>query len=129
MERFVNICVVCAGSALGGGLRYLVSLFTAERGWTSFAWPTLIVNVVGCFLIMLIVTIGGVVTMRTNVRLFLTTGIMGGLTTYSTFDFDTTKYFQDGAPAMAFLNIAVTLVACFVAGLLGIVLAHWLIGE
>jgi len=125
----MNVLVVALGSALGGALRYLVSLWTASRGWTSFAWGTLIVNVVGCFLIMLIVTIGGVVTMRTNVRLFLTTGIMGGLTTYSTFDAETTKFFQDGAPTTAVLNVVVTLVACFVAGLLGIVLAHRLVGE
>ncbi|HET9991326.1 MAG TPA: CrcB family protein, partial [Kofleriaceae bacterium] len=70
-----------------------------------------------------------VITLRTNVRLFLTTGIMGGLTTYSTFDAETTKYFQDGAPTTALVNIAVTLVACFVAGLLGIALAHRLVGE
>ena len=125
----MNILVVVAGSGLGGGLRYLVSLWTQARGWTAFPWATLIVNVLGCFLITLILTIAATMTMRTNLRLFLTTGIMGGLTTYSTFDYETTKFFQDGAPFSAFANIGATLVACFIAGLLGIALARVLVPE
>lgn len=124
MERFLNVCVVCLGSALGGGARYLVSLWVAARGWTAFPWATLIVNVVGCFLIMLIATIAAATTLSTNLRLFLTTGIMGGLTTYSTFDLETTRFLQDGAPVSALLNVGATLIACFVAGLLGIVVAR-----
>lgn len=125
----MNVLIVALGSALGGSLRYLVSLWTQARGWTAFPWATLIVNVVGCFLITLILTIAAAVTIRTNLRLFLTTGIMGGLTTYSTFDYETTKFFQDGAPLSAFANVGVTLVACFVAGLLGIALARLVVHE
>jgi CrcB protein len=124
VERFVNFSVVCAGSALGGGARYLVSLWAAARGWTAFPWATLIVNVVGCFFIMLIATIAAATTLSTNLRLFLTTGIMGGLTTYSTFDYETTKFLQDGAPVSALLNVGATLIACFLAGLLGIAVAR-----
>src|SRR5262249_19931154 len=129
MERFVSFCVVCAGSALGGGGRYLVSLWAAARGWTAFPWGTLIVNVIGCFCIMLIATIAAATTMSINARLFLTTGIMGGLTTYSPFDYETTKLIQDGAPLSALLYVGVTLVACFVAGLLGLVLARVFVGR
>lgn len=117
------------GGFVGSVLRYLVSLWTQSKGWTAFPWATLIVNVVGCFLIMLIMTVAAAVTMRTNLRLFLTTGIMGGLTTYSTFDYETTKFFQDGAPASAFVNIGATFVACFIAGLLGLALARVLVPE
>ena len=129
MERALNILVVGLGSAIGGVLRYLVSLWAGARGWTAFPWATLIVNVVGCFVIMLVMTIAAAVTMRTNLRLFLTTGMMGGLTTYSTFDFETTKFFQDGAPTTAIANVGVTLIACFVAGLLGFALARLLVPE
>jgi len=128
MERLVNLGVVCAGSALGGGARYLVSLWTASRGWTAFPWATLIVNVAGCFLIMLIATIAAATTMPANLRLFLTTGIMGGLTTYSAFDYETTRLLQDGATATALLNVGATLGACFIAGLLGIVVARLFVG-
>lgn len=129
MDRFGNFCVVCIGSALGGGARFLVSLLASARGWTAFPWATLIVNVVGCFLIALILTIGAATAMSTNVRLFLTTGIMGGLTTYSTFDYETMKYFQDGAPGTAVANILATLVVCFVAGLLGVWLGRVIAGD
>ncbi len=125
----MSVLAVGAGSFLGGSLRYLVSLWTQARGWTSFPWATLIVNVVGCFLITLILTLAAAFTMRTNLRLFLTTGILGGLTTYSAFDYETTKLFQDGAPLSAFANIGVTLAACFVAGLLGIALARLVVPE
>jgi CrcB protein len=129
MERFISFCVVCAGSALGGGARYLVSLWTAGRGWIQFPWATLIVNVVGCFLIMLIATIAAATTMSTNLRLFLTTGIMGGLTTYSAFDLETTRFVQDGAPAMALVYVGATLAVCFGSGLLGVVAARVFVGS
>ena len=129
MERMMNILVVGLGGFLGSVLRYLVALWTQAKGWTAFPWATLIVNIVGCFLITLILTVAAAVTMRTNLRLFLTTGIMGGLTTYSTFDYETTKFFQDGAPLSAFANIGATFVACFIAGLLGIALARVLVPE
>jgi CrcB protein len=128
VERFVNVCVVCAGSALGGGARYLVYLWAVSRGWTAFPWATLIVNVVGCFCIMVVATVAASMSVPTNLRLFLTTGIMGGLTTYSTFDAETTRLLQDGATATALLNIGATLIVCFVAGLLGIVVARLFVG-
>jgi CrcB protein len=128
VERFVNLCVVCAGSALGGGARYLVYLWAVSRGWTAFPWATLIVNVVGCFFIMVVATVAAATSVPTNLRLFLTTGIMGGLTTYSTFDAETTRLLQDGATATALLNVGATLIVCFVAGLLGIVVARLFVG-
>jgi fluoride exporter len=129
MEKMMNILVVGFGGFLGSVLRYLVSLWTQSKGWTSFPWATLIVNVVGCFLITLIITIGATFTIRTNLRLFLTTGIMGGLTTYSTFDAETTKLFQNGESITAFANVGATLIACFIAGLLGIALARLVVPD
>jgi len=120
----MNILAVGVGGFIGSVLRYLVSLFAQSRGWTTFPWATLIVNVVGCFFITLIMSIAASITMPPQLRLFLTTGIMGGLTTYSTFDYETTKFLQDGAPLSALANIGLTLVICFVAGLLGIALAR-----
>ena len=123
MERLVSILVVAAGGALGSALRYLVALFAQSRGW-NFPWATLIVNVVGCFCITLILTLAATITLRANLRLFLTTGIMGGLTTYSTFDFEVTKLFQDSEPMSAIVYFAATVLGCFAAGLLGIAAAR-----
>jgi CrcB protein len=128
MERMMNILVVGIGGLLGSVLRYLVALWAQARGWTSFPWATLIVNVVGCFLVALILTVAARLTMGTNLRLFLTTGMMGGLTTYSTFDYETTILLPD-APMTALVNVGATLVVCFVAGLLGIALARVLVPQ
>lgn len=131
MERAVNVAVVCAGSALGGGARYLVTLATANIKALGAGFPhgTLIVNAVGCFLITFLMAIAAATAMSTNLRLFLTTGFLGGLTTYSTFDYETTKFFQDGVPATGLLNLAVTVLGCFAAGLLGIAAARAIVGE
>lgn len=121
MDRLTGFFIVCLGGALGSGLRYLTALWAGARGWTAFPWATLIVNAVGCFLITFIF---GVLASGSNTRLFLTTGIMGGLTTYSTFDYETTRFFQQGAPASAFANIGLTLAVCLIAGYLGVALAR-----
>jgi CrcB protein len=131
MERFLSFCAVCAGSALGGGARYAVSLATRNVRLLGVAFPhgTLIVNAVGCFLITLIMAIATATTMSTNAQLFLTTGFLGGLTTYSTFDYETTKFFQTGEPATGLLNLGVTVIGCGLAGLLGILAARAIVGK
>src|SRR5262245_39049883 len=101
----VRFLIVCAGSAVGGGARYLISL---GFGSTAFPWATLVVNVVGSFLITMVMHIATVTTMSTDLRLLLTTGFMGGFTTYSTFDYETTHLFQTGSPGTALLNVGVT---------------------
>ena len=59
-----------------------------------------------------------------NVRLTLITGVMGGFTTYSTFNYETTNYFREGAWLMGATNMAATLVGCLAAGLAGLALAR-----
>jgi CrcB protein len=82
------------------------------------------VNLIGCFFIALVLTIAAMATVRDSLRLFLTTGIMGGLTTYSTFDWETTSLYFDGKAATATLYLGATLVGCFLTGLLGVGLAR-----
>lgn len=122
MERFFWICL--AGAA-GVGTRYLVGLWAGERLGTAFPYATLIVNVAGCFLIALVMqTALNVATFSPTLRLALTTGFLGGLTTYSSFAYETTKLVQDGARGAALANVAITTVACFVAVALGLFLAN-----
>lgn len=51
MEKSLGILAVGLGGFVGAVLRYLVSLWTAAKGWTAFPWTTLIADVTGCFLI------------------------------------------------------------------------------
>lgn len=129
MDRLQQYLLVFLGSGLGGASRFGVSQLVAWKlGKAAFPYATLIVNVIGCFLIALIIFLATeTAAISPNARLFLTTGIMGGLTTYSTFDYETMSLFQSGETAVAFANLGVTVVACFVAGMLGLMLARTLV--
>ena len=112
---------VCFGSAIGGGARYLVSLAAQNLLGTAFPWGTLAVNVVGSFLISFIMHVAVETTLIAPVvRIFLTTGIMGGLTTYSTFNFETLGFAAEGDWPRAAANLGLTLLACLAAGVLGV---------
>jgi len=69
-------------------------------------------------------SIAAAFVMRDNLRLSSTTGIMGGLTTYSTFDLETTNLLRAGESSSALLYVACRLVPCFGATLLGLAVAR-----
>ena len=118
MER---LAWVCLGSALGGGARYLLSLGALRLLGSSLPYGTLTVNVLGSFLIGLIMHVGLETTLISpTVRIFLTTGVMGGLTTYSTFNYETLTLATEGDWQRAVINIAATVSACLAAGVLGL---------
>ena len=126
MERFFWICL--AGAA-GTGTRYLVALWAAQRFGTSFPYGTLLVNLAGCFLIAAIMQGAIATSWSPTIRSALTIGYIGGLTTYSSFNYESTSLLQDGAPGLAGLNAAVTLVGCFAAGWLGLITSRQLFGQ
>lgn len=125
MERLL---VVCVGSALGGGARYLAAVAAARWLGTAFPVATLGVNLLGSFLVGLAMPVmlqSSVVS--TELRLFATTGILGGFTTYSTFNYETLELARSGDPGLAALNVAATVIGGFLAGLAGLVLGHALV--
>jgi CrcB protein len=126
MERLFWICL--AGAA-GTGTRYLIALWAAQRFGSSFPYGTLIVNVTGCFLIALIMQAAIATSWSPTLRSALTIGYIGGLTTYSSFNYETTRLLQDGAPDVAAVNAIVTLVGCFAAGWLGLIASRQLFGQ
>ena len=120
----IRFLIVCGAGAVGCGLRYLVSLWAAERIGTSFPYGTLIVNLVGSFAIALVLEMSiRAASFPPNLRIALTTGFMGGLTTYSSFNYETTALFQTNA-VRGVLNIVITLAGCLLFGLLGLWLAR-----
>jgi len=126
MFRFA---VICGAGAVGTGVRYLVGLWAGARFGSVFPYGTLTVNVVGCFLIALVMQLSvSLASFPPDLRFALTTGFMGGLTTYSSFNYETTKLAQEGAWGLAALNLALTLLGCVLAGLLGQLLARKLSG-
>ena len=125
----MRLLLVCLGGAIGSGARYLTALWAASAMGPAFPFGTLIVNLLGSFLIAFIMHIGSATEMLSpELRVMLTTGVMGGFTTYSTFSYETMRYLQDGTWALALLNVAVTTVVCLAACFLGWGLAQWLAG-
>lgn len=126
MGRFLLICL---GGALGTGARFLISSGMARAFGPQFPRGTILVNVTGSFLIALVLEL----SLRTGaispgMRLFLTTGVMGGYTTYSSFNNETLRLAEDGSYGLAVLNLGLTVVGCLLAGVLGLVAARALSG-
>jgi CrcB protein len=123
----VRLFWICVGGAFGTGARYLLSGWALERLGPTFPFGTLAVNVIGSFLLAVLMYVGvegG--ALPATLRLALTTGVMGGFTTYSTFSYETMRYLQDGLWTLAILNVAVTVVACLAACIVGWAGAQWL---
>ena len=123
-----KLILVCVGGALGSVARYLVGLWAAAAFGPDFPVGTLTVNVVGSLLISVIFEASLRSTaVPPDLRLFLTTGIMGGLTTYSSFNYETLRLLDNGAAGTALLNMAATVLGCLAAGSLGLFLVRLLL--
>ena len=125
MTRFLWVCL--AGAA-GTGLRYLVGVAAGRAFGLAFPWGTLAVNVVGCFLMSIVAYAGGKLVITPEVRLTLATGFLGGLTTYSAFNWETLAFVRAGTWAMALVHTGVTLFGCLGAGVAGLALAKAIMG-
>jgi CrcB protein len=126
MERFLLICF--AGAA-GTGARYLISVWATQRLGATFPYGTLIVNLVGCFVIAAVMRSALALSWSSTLRMTLTVGFLGGFTTYSSFNYETSRLLEEGSHGLAALNVAVTLTGGFVAGVLGSLSAAQLIGR
>ncbi|MCA1586859.1 MAG: fluoride efflux transporter CrcB [Acidobacteria bacterium] len=126
MERFLWICL--AGAA-GTGARYLVALWAAQRFGSAFPYGTLIVNLVGCFAIAAVMHAALRLSWSPTVRSAITIGFIGGLTTYSSFNYETTRLLEESALGPAALNAVATIVGAFAAGWLGMLCARELLGR
>ena len=120
---------ICLGGAAGTGARYLLSGWLLAALGTAFPYGTLAANLIGSFLLGAIMH----VALTTNwiapaLRLALTTGIMGGFTTYSTFNYETLQYLRQEAWGLVAWNLGATVVGCLAAGMAGLALARWWIG-
>lgn len=119
MER---VLIVFGSGGAGCAARYLIALAVGPRG---FPYATLMVNIVGSFLIAFVLELAMLrKDIPAHLQLALTTGFMGGFTTYSSFNFETTKLVLDGHPGRGLLNVGATLAGGIAAGLLGLWVAR-----
>lgn len=117
---------VALGSAIGGSLRWLASdLLHAWLG-AGFPWGTLFVNVTGSLAIGFYAALAapeGRLLAGAGQRQFVMTGICGGYTTFSVFSLETLRLLQAGSPALAGINVGVSLATWMAAVWLGYALA------
>jgi CrcB protein len=105
-ERLDSYLMVLAGGGLGSLARYLAGTWIMAKYGGRFPAGTLVINVTGSFLIGVFMTL---LTDRLqphpNWRLFLVVGILGGYTTFSSFEYETYQTVRDGAKWMAMLYV------------------------
>ena len=120
-----NLLIVMAGSALGGGARYVTSELSARSVGAAFPFATIGINVVGSFLLVLVMQVSLTSSpLSPETRLFVTTGVLGGFTTYSSFNYEAIKLIQEGTPLLGILNVAATVILCLSAGALAVFVAR-----
>ena len=109
----INYLLVIAGSAIGGGLRYWISDAVYKYLPVTFPYGTLAVNIIGSFILGIIIFIFDEKELLNNqVKIFLTIGFCGGFTTFSTFSLETFNLIRDSEYLFAALNIISSLLVC-----------------
>ncbi len=119
------VLLVALGGAVGSIARYLMaSRIQSATGW-GFPIGTVLVNVLGCFLIgILYVLLVARPDPRQDLPALLMVGVMGGFTTFSSFLLESVTMAMNGNYGGATLNVVISVVACLVGTVLGIALAR-----
>lgn len=124
-----QIVWIAFAGALGALCRWWISRAGQSLFGAGFAWGTLIVNVLGCFLIgFLMYTSLNTDRIPETVRNALVIGFLGAMTTFSAFSYDTVGYIESGSWMLAGCNIAANLVIGMGATVGGLVLSRILFG-
>ena len=122
-----KLLVVALGGGLGASTRYLVANYAAQKFGVTFPYGTLIVNVTGCFIIGLFMTLTTEkFIVSPYLRLLVSVGFLGGLTTFSSYSYETFKLLEEASYLLAFYNITTNLAFGFFATYLGITTARLL---
>lgn len=116
MQAFL---IVGAGSFIGGMLRFAISRWVQIKMLSTYPFGTFTVNMIGCFIIGLVMGYSERFNISLELRLLLATGFCGGFTTFSAFSIETMAMFRDGQIVPAFLYIVGSVIVGLVAVFLG----------
>ncbi len=119
-----KLIVIGFGGFIGAVLRYSVSLWAHSTGKLHITAGTFAVNLIGCFALGLITGITEHMAIPEHLRLFISVGLLGALTTFSTFSVETLHLMRKGAPTEAFLYIAISILIGLLAAYLGFRLGY-----
>jgi CrcB protein len=119
----MTFLLVAVGAAVGAPLRYLTDLFIQSRHDTIFPWGTLTVNVAGSLIFGILMGLATTGHLDPAILSVLGPGFCGGLTTYSTFGYETLRLAEDGSRFLAGVNIGISLLAGLGAAFIGVAIA------
>lgn len=116
-----HLLLVAAGGAVGASLRHLTGLAALRLAGPAFPWGTVIVNVLGCFVMGAFVELLARRYGASNeLRLFVATGLLGGFTTFSAFSLDFAVLFERGTFVPALLYAALSVLGSLAALFVGL---------
>ena len=122
----MNLTAVFLGGGIGSVLRYLCNLFFARNFAYVFPFSTLLENVLGSLFLGFVLEIFMVKTnLNPQMKLFLTVGVAGGFTTFSTFTFETFSLLKAGHTSLAIIYPLASIILGFLAVVLGFYLARF----
>lgn len=112
----INYLVISLGAALGGVFRYGLASFIQKRVESFFPYGTLVVNILGSFVLGFIMYyLDEKDFLSPEMRLFLTVGLCGGFTTFSTFSYETLNLIRNSQFLLATTNVLVSIFLCLIA--------------
>jgi CrcB protein len=125
-----QLLLISLGGAIGTAVRYLTAVLAIRWLGADFPYGTLAVNLAGAFLIGLVQELAAITLLvPESMRLFIVTGILGGMTTYSAFTYETVHLAALGTWGRAAAHVLVTNVCCLVLCWMGIAMARGLAGR
>ena len=125
MSMALDLAIIALGGGIGSVSRYLVTIWAAERFGSAFPYGTLLVNVAGSFIIGLFMTLFlERIELDPQWRLFIAVGFLGGLTTFSSFSYESLTLLSEGNLAGAGLNIMGSVVVGVVCAWFGAMAAR-----
>lgn len=114
-----NLLLVALGGSIGAVFRYLISIFMIQVFGSSFPFGTLLVNVIGSFFMGVIYALGQMSHISPELKALIGVGLLGALTTFSTFSNETLLLLQEGNWLKAILNVVLNLSLCLFLVYLG----------
>lgn len=115
----INVLLVALGGSIGAVVRYLISIFMIQVFGSSFPFGTLLVNVIGSFFMGVIYALGQMSHISPELKALIGVGLLGALTTFSTFSNETLLLLQEGDWLKAILNVVLNLSLCLFLVYLG----------
>jgi len=119
-----SILLVFLGGGIGAVARYGLQGTVYRALGDGFPYGTIVVNIMGCFCIgLLMVVMDERFLVNPSIRIFLTIGVLGGFTTFSSFSYETFALMRDGQFLFGAVNVVLSILMCLAATFVGTVIA------